>query len=189
MSRWRENGCIHIRTVLSDCLVLLQSWSVFQKELTDECMHQRHVQYKYMLMLAHFHFIQTEKLTFITPTFREGDEHAINWTFNVDFSCVIIVCNRSYILLPTNSQTWTEKENIQRKSMLLMCSEKVRATDNDCVSIKIDISFQVKTVFIYLYKYLYYIQNTYLFAMHTQKSHLQIYLKSLSKHKCCLLFP
>lgn len=45
----------------------------------------------------------------------------------------------------------------KRKSMFLMCSEKVRATDNDCVSIKIDISFQVKIVFIYLYKYLYYI--------------------------------
>lgn len=50
-----------------------------------------------------------------------------------------------------------KRENIKRKSMFLMCSEKVRATDNDCVSIKIDISFQVKIVFIYLYKYLYYI--------------------------------
>lgn len=29
----------------------------------------------------------------------------------------------------------------KRKSMFLMCSDKVRATDNDCVSIKIDIFF------------------------------------------------
>ena len=60
----------------------------------------------------------------------------------------------------TTAKDWrnsTHKGNIKRRSMFLMCSEKVRATDNDCVSIKIDISFQVKIVFIYLYKYLYYI--------------------------------
>lgn len=51
----------------------------------------------------------------------------------------------------------TKVNNPKWKSMFLMCSEKVRATDHDCVSIKIDISFPVKIVFIYLYKYLCYI--------------------------------
>lgn len=37
--------------------------------------------------------IQTEKLTSINPTFREGDD--INQSFYVDFSSVISVCQQT----------------------------------------------------------------------------------------------
>lgn len=60
-----------------------------------------------------------------------------------------------------------------------MCSEKVRTTDNDCVSIKIDISFQVKIVFIYLYKYLYYIEYISICYAYSKITPSNIFKKSL----------
>lgn len=46
---------------------------------------------------------------------------------------------RCCVLSLINVQTWDAEG--KKKSMFLMCSDKVRATDHDCVSVKIDIFF------------------------------------------------